>query len=146
MNKNVVIIAAFIGALLGCERRSTDVIPPAPRNVQLLSPTDRQPPRDAIPGRDKTWVKLIKKGSGPPVGRNSGDFSGYGYTFYSDDGFDTGTALEMKSWENTPVAERALFAGRNAGDVLRLWDCSSRASKGQCQVFDYTIFGRMQPN
>lgn len=86
-------------------------------------------------------MKVIRAGNGPIVGKPGPLFSGYAHTFYSDDGYDTGTALEMKTWDKTNAYERRILSGRKAGDVVRVWSCEERRKKGQCTVFDEHVFG-----
>jgi hypothetical protein len=141
------LIAALPVAIILCCRREPAPIAAgkgvgAPRR-QLVTASDRVPPKDAIDLGDGLSLKLIREGSGPVVGRPGTDFSGYGFTFFSDDGYDTGTSLEMKTWDKTNDLERRILGGRKGGDTLRLWNCARRTKMNQCVVSDYMVFGRL---
>jgi len=84
-------------------------------------------------------MKIIRKGEGPAIGKDDPAFSGYGWTFYTDDGFDTGTSLELMTWEKTNEYERAILSGRSASDVVRVWDCAKRTKLNECTVSDYQL-------
>lgn len=92
-----------------------------------------------MPGPDGTVMKLVRAGSGPVVGREDPAFSGYAWTFYTDDGFGTGTSLELKTWSRATEYERAILAGRRADDVVRVWDCTARTKLDECTVSDYWV-------
>ena len=84
-------------------------------------------------------MKLIREGRGPVVGKDDPAFSGYAWTFYTDDGFDTGTSLEMKTWSRATEYERAILGGRRANDVIRVWDCRNKTKLNECTVSDYQV-------
>src|SRR5688500_17004033 len=130
-------LCSMLLLVFACTRDAAD-----PERVLHLASRERVPPSDARMVRPRVFVKTLRTGPGPIVGKDGGEFAGYAERFYSDDGYDTGTAIEIRSWTQLSSAEKQYLAGARGGDVRRLWDCTKVPQESRkCVVFDLTIFG-----
>lgn len=140
---NVIVLA--VATTLACKRAARNDVaavyhePPA----LLVQASERVPPADATELFPKIYGKTLSRGMKGRLAQGQAPFSGYGWTFYSSDYRDTGTSLEMMSWEKTNAFERKLLHGRSPGEVIRVWDCSKTIEPSEpCRVDDYTVFGQ----
>jgi hypothetical protein len=103
-----------------------------------MAASDRVPSLDSEHIRAGTYLKLMKRGAGPPVPTESEALVGYLDTFYTDDGYDSGTAVEIKKWGQATEYERQVLEGRRVGDEIRIWECSGE-QRTLCKVYDWQI-------
>jgi len=120
------------------ERPATQVTQ-VEKRVQFVTSVERQPPADVETFGDQAFFKVVEHGDGAVIEADGTGFHGFAETFYTDDGYDTGTSLEYRPWSAIGASYRALFSGRRIGDRLRTWDCAQRTPSKECRVYDLQI-------